>query len=163
MHSFFANHKIVHVEPNAGSAGTWALSAGTSDVKSVGVDRTGFEGIAWLPTFGDNVDTGTFTATLQHSDTDVDGNYANALDEDGNAITVSFTAGASDTDGEQLGLEAYGTKLKKYVRLSFDRGTANTVIADLKAILFKPTYAPVTQPTGTGQFIAQPTVKHVVS
>lgn len=163
MHNFIKNNKVVHVPPNAGSGTTYSLSAGTTQVKSGSIDRAGFEELTWLAIFGDNADTGTFKMTLQHADTDSDAAFTDAKDEDGNVIEESFTAGASDTDDKMLSLSAYGTKLKRYVRVVITRGTANTGLAALLCIVSQPQNKPVTQSTGAGQFIVAPSVDHVVN
>lgn len=160
-HGFFQNNKVVHVPPDGTAATTYALAAGTTDVNSLGVDRAGYERVAFVCTFGDNVDTGTMSMKAQHSDDNV--TFTDCADPDAGTVTQAFTAGASDTDNEVLGVEVYGTKLKRYVRVAFDRGVANTVIAALHAILTNAQYKPVTQSTAAGQFIQAPTVEHVVS
>lgn len=159
--NFFTSNKVLHVAPDDGATTTFNLSAGTTDKNSVSVDRKGFEEVSFIPIFGDNVDTGTFTMKLQHSDDNT--TFTDCLDVDGNTCTQAFTAGASDTDYEMLGISAVGTKLKRYVRIAIDRGTANTVIADLIAILSTPHKMPITQATTAGQFIQAPTIKHVCS
>lgn len=161
MKTFFNNVKLGHVAPDGGSATTFTLGAGTTDVNSSSVDRKGFESVGFLFIFGDNTDTGTFTAKLQHSSNNSD--WTDCLDKDGNTITASFTAGASDTDHEFLGIEGTGTKLKRYVRIAIDRGTANTVIAAIISLLSHPHDAPVSQSTSAGQFISAPVVKLVNS
>lgn len=159
--NLFNNCKILHVAPDDGATTTYSLSAGVTDPNSVSVDRKGFESVAWLVTFGDNADTGVISFKLQHSDDNV--TFTDAKDKDGNTIVKSVTAGATNTDHYLTGIEAVGTKLKRYVRLAITRETANTVIAALHALLSNPQDAPVTQAVTAGQFVAQPTLTHVCS
>lgn len=159
--NIFHSLKFVHLPPNGLAATTWELSAGVTEVNSGSIDRKGFEEVGFLCEFGDNADTATFVAKVQHSDDDV--TFTDALDKDGNTITVSFTAAASDTDNKAIGKGLVGTKMKRYVRLAFTRDVANTVINSLWGILANPQSAPTTQPTGAGQFIAAPTTSHICS
>lgn len=161
MKNLFNNTKILHVAPDDQATTTYTLSAGVTDPNTVSVDRKGYESVAWLVTYGDNADTGVISFKLQHSDDNV--TFTDALDKDGNTIVVSVTAGASDTDHYLTGIEAVGTKLKRYVRLAITRATANTVIAALHAFLSNPQDAPVTQAVTAAQFVAQPTTSHVCS
>lgn len=144
--------KIVHVAPDAGSATTYALSAGTTDVNSSAVDALGFEHIAFLCVFGDNNDTATFVGGIEGS---ADGSTGWT---DITGATSSYTAGASDTDNEMLGIGCRVNPSYRYYRFTSDRGTANTAIAALIAVLSHPDKTPVTQLTTAGQFIQAPVV-----
>ncbi len=160
--NFFNAYKPVHLPPDGTAATTWGLAAGTTSVNSGSVDRRFFEKVAFMVVFGDNVATGTFVAKVQHSDDN--STWADALDLDGNTITVSFTAGATDSDNKMIGKEVMGTKLKRYVRLAFARGTANTVIESVWAFLGSPQKQPVAQDaTSAGQFYAAPATIQVCS
>ena len=144
--------KIVHVAPDDQATTTYALGAGTTDVNSVAVDALGFEEVTFIVTFGNNADTGTFAGTIEGSANGSTGwtPITDAVD--------SFTAGASDTDDEMLGVSCKVNPSYRYYRLASNRGTANTVIAALHALLARPAQAPVTQPTTAGQFINSPTI-----
>lgn len=145
--------KIVHVAPDGGSATTYALAAGTTDVNSTGVDALGFGRVLFLWTFGDNADTGTFTGSIEGSANGSDGWTAIS------GATSSFTAGASDTDTEMLGVECGVDPTYRYYRAVTNRGTANTVIAALHCLLARVAgYAPITQLTSAGQFVQTPVV-----
>jgi hypothetical protein len=159
LKNLFNNHKISHVAPDGTAATTYTLAAGTSEVDTASVDRKGYESVAFLVTFGDNADTGVISFKLQHSADNV--TFTDAVDKDGNTIVKSVTAGATSTDHYLTGIEAVGTKLKRYVRLAITRETANTAIAALHAVLSNPQDAPVTQAVTAGQFVAQPTLTHV--
>lgn len=144
--------KIVHVAPDGTSATTYALSAGTTDVNSSAVDALGYENISFVCVFGDNVDTGTFTGGIEGS-ADGSNNWTDIT-----GATSSFTAGATDTDNEMLGIGCQVDPAYRYYRFTSDRGTANTVIAALICLLTSPDRAPVTQATTAGQFIQAPVV-----
>lgn len=150
--SFFEAVKVVHVAPNDGATTTYALSGGTSDVNSVAVDALGFSDIAFLLCFGDNADTGTFTGTIQGS---ADGSTGWT---DITSATADFVAGATDTDNEMFGISCPVNPSYRYYRFETDRGTANTVIADMLAFLSRADRIPVTQLTTAGQFIEAPTI-----
>ena len=152
IRNFFESVQVVHVAPDSGSPTTFTLAAGTTDVNSSSVDALGFSGVAFLVSFGDNVDTGTFTGKIQGS---VNGSTGWT---DITGASASFTAGATDTDNEHLGVSCPVTGQFRYYRLAIDRGTANTVIANLLAFLVGADRQPVTQSTSAGQFIQAPTI-----
>lgn len=149
MKKFFESVQVNHLTFDGTN---YALTGGTSDVNSGTVDARGFEKVAFLCVFGDNADTATFTGTIQGS---ADGSTG------WTAITnaaVTFTAGATDTDNEMVGVECEVNPAYRYYRFATDRGTANTVGAALLAFLIKGDREPVTQPTGAGQFVATPII-----
>lgn len=145
--------KVVHVAPDSGSATTYALAAGTTDVNSSAVDSLGFGRVCFVWIFGDNADTGTFTGSIEGS---ADGSTG------WTAITgaeSTFTAGASDTDNEMLAVECPVNPSYRYYRAVTNRGTANTVLAGLLALLGRVEgVQPVTQLTSAGQFVQTPVV-----
>lgn len=141
--------KVQHVTVDGTN---YALSAGTSDVNSGAVDSLGFEHVAFVCVFGDNADTGTFTGGIEGS---ADGSTGWT---DITGATSAFTAGASDTDNEMLGIGCQVDPAYRYYRFTSDRGTANTVIAALLCLLTSPDRAPVTQLTTGGQFVQTPVV-----
>lgn len=143
--------KIVHVAPNDGAATTYALAAGTTDVNSVAVDALGFGRVLFLWAFGDNVDLGTFTGSIEGSANGTDGWTAIT------GATTSFTAGASDTDNELLGVECGVNPAYRYYRAVTNRGTQNSVLTDLLCLLGRREgVSPITQLTSAGQFIQAP-------
>lgn len=151
MKTILEEIKIVHVPPNDGAATTYVLAAGTTDVNSVAVDALGFSRVAFLWGFGDNADTGTFTGSIEGS---ADGSTGwTAI----TGATTTFTAGASDTDNELLAVECNVSPTYRYYRAVTNRGTANTVLTDLIALLGRREgYSPITQLTSAGQFIQEP-------
>jgi hypothetical protein len=148
----FEHLKVVHVAPDGTASTTYALGAGTTDVNSSAVDALGFDKIAFLVTFGDNADTATYTGTIEGS-----ANGSTGWTEITSA-NDSFTAGAADTDNEMLGVQCKVNPSYRYYRLASNRGTANTVIAALHALLSNGDNLPVTQSTAAGNFINTPTI-----
>lgn len=146
MSNFLTSNQIRHLTVDGTN---YALSAGTTDVNSEVLDTSGYRGVTFVWTFGDNTDTGTFTGKLQGS---ADGSTGWT---DITGATTSFTAGASDTDNEMLAIEVYSPQYR-YLRAASDRGTANTVVAALHAVLSSPVESKITQSTATGQFIQAP-------
>lgn len=144
--------QVVHVAPDSGSATTYTLGAGTGDVNSSAVDARNFQAVAFLAVFGDNADTGTFTGKIQGS-ADGSTNWTDIT-----SATATFTAGATDTDNEMLGVGCPVNPSYRYYRFVSDRGTANTALNGLFCLLSQADRVPVTQLTSAGQFIAAPVV-----
>lgn len=145
--------KIVHVAPDSGSATTYTLSAGVTDVNSSSVDALGFGRVKFLWIFGDNADTGTFTGSIEGS---ADGSSGwTAI----SGATSSFTAGASDTDNKMLDVECGVDPAYRYYRAVTNRGTANTVLNALLCLLGRREgVVPISQSTSAGQYIQAPVV-----
>lgn len=150
--------KVVHLTTDGTN---YTLSAGVTDPNSGSVDRRGFERVAFLVTLGDDVDTGSIISKVEHSDDDI--TFTAVDDVDGNDIAVTVTDASNSSDNDMVGIEVYGGKLKRYVRLAFTRATANTAINALHAFLMHAHDTPVTQLTTAGQFNAAPTIKEVVA
>lgn len=159
--NLFSDVKVHHLDPDVTAVGTKTLAAGTTDVNSESLDRKGFDGAAFLVVFGDNLITGTFSLDVEHSADNV--TFDACEDRDGVAITEAMTAGATDSDYEMLGIEVTGSKLKRYVRVVINRGTANTVVAALLGFLVNPDKRPVTQPTAAGNWNETPEIYTVCS
>lgn len=138
----------------------YTLSAGTTDVESGYVDRLGFERVAFLVVLGDNTDTGVNVITVEHCDTS-GGTYTACDDIDGNDIAVTVTDASNASDHKMVMIEVWGPALKRYVHLDFNRGTANTAINAVIAILGDARNLPITQATTTAQFVAAPTKEEV--
>lgn len=145
--------KVVHVPPDDGATTTYGLAAGTTDKNSVAVDALGFGRIAFLCIFGDNADTGTFSGEIEGS---ADGSTGWT---DITGATNAFTAGATNSDTEMIGVECDVNPAYRYYRFVSNRGTANTVIDALIALLGNNEgFVPVTQLTAAGQFVQAPTI-----
>ncbi len=150
MKTILEELKIVHVAPDGAATTTYALAAGTTDKNSVAVDSLGFDRVAFVCTFGDNADTGTFTGSIEGS---ANGSTAwTAI----SGATQTFTAGATDSDDKMLSVGCGVNPTYRYYRFVSDRGVANTVIASLHALLGRAAMLPVTQLVTAGQFVAAP-------
>ncbi len=158
---FFEGVLVKHLPPDGTAATTYALAAGVTDPNSGSMDRQGYSGVAFLVTMGNNADTGSLICKVEHSDDDV--TFTAVDDEDAADVAITVLDASGSSDDEMVGIEVYGGKLKRYVRLSFTRATANTVIAALHGFLIGPHDSPVTQSTSAGQFNQAVLIKEVVA
>lgn len=132
------NHKFDRVAPNDGATTTFTLAAGTTDVNSVAVDTLGFASAAFLIVFG--ALTASMTCGLQ-----VEGSVNGT---DGwTAITGAVYNGTAATDDDKGVLIEVGKPQYRYLRVAFNRETANVVIDGLFSILGSPRVGAVTQGT----------------
>lgn len=127
---FFEQHKIQSV-CNA-TEGT----AGTTDINTDIVDTAGYDGVAWIVTFGAITSGAVTSVKIQQG---AAANMSDAADLEGTAITVA------DDDDAQMALTEVIKPTERYVRLVVDRGTQNAVVENVTAILFKGSVLPVTQ------------------
>lgn len=142
----------VTMAPNDGATATYALAAGTSDVNSVVIDMSTYQGRAFalLARLGTITATGIGTFKIQHSDASGSGFT------DITGATVSWTDADSDkTVGVQV-----NRITKRYLRVATDRGTANSVIAAMIGLIGDIRKEPATGkfPTGAGQWSAAPAI-----
>jgi hypothetical protein len=147
----FETLKFIKLAPDSGSASTFSLSAGTTDVTSTVIDFQAHQAqeVAFIVDLGAIAASGSVTIKFQHSDdnsawSDVEG---------------SSQATSADTDDDKrLGLQI-NRITKRYGRLSTVRGDGgNSAISQMEAILGKLRAEPPTQLTSAGQFIRQPEV-----
>lgn len=92
-------------------------AAAAFSLKGTGLDRTGIESLLAVISVG-AVDAGTFTldGKLQHSDTDVDGNYADVATNPQNT-KVALTQMTTANKVQHLEVDCRG--LKRFVRMVF--------------------------------------------
>ncbi|MDN5871536.1 MAG: hypothetical protein L0H73_12535 [Nitrococcus sp.] len=132
MNNLLANTEVLRVA-NAAAAGQTAVA---SDV----VDTLGYDGVTFIVAVTDMADTGVLTATAQGG-AQSDGSDA----ADYTAAVATYTAtGAADGDAKLLAVEVF-RPIHRYVRLNVVRGTANSALDCIIALLSKPAEAPVTQ------------------
>lgn len=117
-----------------------AVAAGTGTTKGSGVDCAGGHCVLFQVLFGAIVTTSVVTVKLQHSDTDVDGNY------------VDIDAGASfvvaDSEDNKIALAEVIRPAKRWVRIVVTVATANATIDGITFELAKGKRTlPVTQPS----------------
>lgn len=138
MRNITKNLKINRVAPNDGATTTYTLAAGTTDVNSVAVDTLGFATCAMMVVFGALTASMTCGLKLQGS---ADGSTG------WTDITGASYTGTADTDDDKIVVLEAGKPAYRYIRVAFDRGTANAVIDGLFSLLGEPSIAPVTQGT----------------
>lgn len=135
MHQLTRSFEFERVAPDSGSASTFTLSAGTTDVNSSAIDMQGCLGATIQIALGAIVSTGTFSANIEHSDATGSGWAAIS------GLTVAVDA---DTDDNKLLVVDVVEPTKRYLRVAIDRGTANSSVDSIVAIKQKRSQ-PVTQ------------------
>lgn len=126
----------------------YTLAAGTTDVNSNALSLVGYEGVAISCVLGTITATGSGTAKLQVSAngssgwTDVSGSSQTWGDSDDDKI-LSWDLLEWDPD-------------YPYIRVAFDRETANSVINCLIADLYMPRILPQSQSVAAGQHVRVP-------
>lgn len=111
-----------------------AVAAGTSDINSTGVDMQGFETAVFFVAFGTITSTAVTSIQIDHSDDN--SNWAAVA---GSKVTVP------DTASNKIAVVEVVRPLKRYVRCTVDRGTANAVVDSILAIRSGAKTAPITQ------------------
>jgi len=152
MQSLARSSLILHVAPDATAATTYTLAAGTTDVDSSSIDILGSnaKSVAWQLTFGTNLNAATFTLQVQESDD-------NSTWSNISGATVSVTDAGGATSAQKLMIEVLNPT-KRYQRVTIDRGTANSAINNLEAIVLNTREQPNAQSTAAGQFAAAPVI-----
>jgi hypothetical protein len=130
---FSKNNKVLSaITPTAGAAGT-------TDIEGTVIDTQGFQGVAFLVRMG-AMTTGAVTSIKAQQGAASDGSDAADLAGTAQAVAVA--------DAGEVFIVDILRPTERYVRLYVDRDTANAVVASAEAILYGPSDAPVTQPTG---------------
>lgn len=119
--------------PDSGSASTYTLAAGTTDVNTPAVDTQSCHRLTFVILLGAIASGGTYTATIESS---ADGSTW--------ATTGKTVAYSADTDDNKLLIVDIVEPTKRYYRIASDRGTGNTTIDGMMALLDHRT-KPVTQ------------------
>lgn len=127
------NAEFRRIAPSSGAPTTFTLAAGTSDVSSSAIDARGYNELTLIALVGAIASTGTLAITVEGSD---DGtNWSSAL------ASQSY----ADDDDDKMLIVNLRDLAYRYYRMSFDRGTANSTIDGLIAILGAPVLAAVAQ------------------
>lgn len=135
MHSLVKNSQLQRVAPDRAAATTFQLAAGITDPASAEVDSRGYAGLVFEVHVGAMAAGATLDLKLQHSDTTVDGDFA---DVEGSAVTQL----ADTKDDKIVEMEIVNPK-KRYHRVVFTRGNGgNTTIDSLSCRLHHPENAP---------------------
>lgn len=124
MHELTRSFEFERVAPDSGSASTYTLSAGTSDVNSSSVDCAACLGVTFVVALGAIVSTGTFSAAVQGSNDN----------STFTAVTGLSVAVDADTDDNKLLIADVAELTYRYYRLAIDRGTANSSIDSIVAV-----------------------------
>lgn len=116
------------------------VTAGSSiDNDSSYVDMQGFDGVIFLTTITDSVDTGVATMTIEQ---DEDGSGAGAALS--GAVATATSAANDDLNNKVLAVDVY-RPAQRYVRANRTSATANIAYGDCVAIKYKGIKQPVTQ------------------
>lgn len=111
-----------------------AVAAGTTDVNATSVDMQGFETVAFAVAFGTLTSTAVTSIQIDHSD-----------DNSSFAAVAGSKVTVTDAMSNKIAVVECVRPLKRYVRCTVDRGTANAVIDAIIAIRSGAKTAPVTQ------------------
>lgn len=106
------------------------------------IDMSGFEGVIFIAQFADVDTTSVLTLQVQQDELNATGSMATLIG------TSTFTAGATDADGDLLVLDIW-RPLKRYLRAQVVIATANAITACVIALQYgseTARKAPVTQP-----------------
>jgi ribosomal protein S28E/S33 len=111
--------------------GSTGATAGTTDVATGVIDRTGAERARATAILGDVTTGSVLTLKAQK------GNASDGTDmADITGASVSYTAGATDADGKILSLDVVKPVGAKYLKFILQRGTANAVVAAILVDLY---------------------------
>lgn len=105
-----------------------ATAAGSSAANSDAVDMDGYDGVAFLTTFGTITSGAVTSIKVQGS---VTSNFAEPIDLQGTNITV-----ADDDDGQSFLVDVTRPPYR-YLRLVVSRATQNAVIGEIYAIRYR--------------------------
>lgn len=133
MHTLSQNTQSRRIAPDGTAATTFQLAAGTTDKDSSVIDTDGYDGLQIKVFIGPIVATGTLTITVKSSTASA-GTYA--------AVTGLATTLIDDTSDDKMIIFDVPKCGKRYYKVSFDRGTANSTIDALEAVLYNPREAP---------------------
>lgn len=115
-----------------------AVAAGTDDAPSTAVDMAGFDGVRFVALFGALTAGQVTKLVIEHSDASSTGF---------DPVAGGTTALLADADGNKLLIADCQRPLKRYVRVTVDRGTQNAVIDGVIAEQYRARTLPTTQPT----------------
>lgn len=136
MKSLAKNVEWRRIAPNASAATTMTLSAATTNVNSASVDSFGFDGVTFVAVLGALTATATIAFSVEGS---VDGSGG------WTAISGAAYASTADSDDDKLVVLEAKNLQYRYVRLATVRGTANSVLDGLIAVLSGAANVPVSQ------------------
>jgi hypothetical protein len=142
------NNDLHHNIKQARVVGPVAIGANATITGKI-IDRQGYGGVEFVAGYGAIVTTGT-VATLVMFEGDVTGTMTSVADADmlGTEALASRLGGATTTGVGSNVAKRVGYKgNKRYVRVDVVKtGTTSVGCVDVKAILFNPNVAPISNP-----------------
>lgn len=118
-----------------------AVAAGSSiDNDSAIVDTQGFDGVLFLTTITDSVDTGVATMTVEQNTA----NSGSGMAALAGAVATATSAANDDLNGKLLAVDVYRPR-ERYLRANRVSATANIAYGECIAIKYKGIKQPVTQ------------------
>ena len=129
MNELTQNSEIQRIPPDGTAATTWILAAGTSNVNSGEIDLMSSSSATLFVAVGVVTGAGIFSAQVQHSDTSGSG----FTDIPGKVGAIN---GGSADSGKMIVIDI-NQPTKRFVRIAFTRGTANSVIDSVLAVKFR--------------------------
>lgn len=137
MNSLLKNAKIDYV-------GAAVAMAANTDSNSSRLDMSGFDGVLFLCTITDCLQTGVGTLTVEANTADSDTGMA-AIS---GAVAAKTSGANDDLNGMLLIVDVYRPQ-KRYVQGVRTSAVANVAFGEIIAIRYKGKLAPVTQSTTT--------------
>lgn len=115
-------------------------AANNTDSNSTRIDMADYEGVMFVTTITDSVDTGVATLAIQQNTADSDTGMATLA---GSAATATSAAN-DDLNGKTLQTDVYRPN-ERYVQAVRTSATANIAFGEVHAILYKRRALPVPQ------------------
>jgi len=120
-----------------------AVAAGSSiDNDSAIVDMQGFDGVVFLSTITDSVDTGVATMTIEQNTA----NSSSGMAALAGAVATATSGANDDLNGKLLAVDVYRPR-ERYLRAARISATANIAYGECIAIKYKGIKQPITQAT----------------
>lgn len=115
-------------------------AANNTDNDSAIVDTAGFDGVLFLTTITDSVDTGVATMTIEQNTV----NSGTGMAALAGAVATATSGANDDLNGKILAVDVYRPR-ERYVRANRVSATANIAFGECQAILYRGSKMPITQ------------------
>ena len=119
--------------------GAVAAASNTDDASAI-VDTQGYEGVCFVASIIDSVNTGVATLTAEQNTA----NSATGMAALSGAVATKASAADDDLNGKVLVVDIYRPR-ERYLRVKRTSGTANIAFGDVLAILYHGRSAPAVQ------------------
>lgn len=117
------------------------VSAGSSiDDDSAIVDTQGYDGVIFMTTITDSVDTGVATMTVEQNTA----NSGTGMAALAGAVATATSAANDDLNNKILVVDVYRPR-ERYLRVNRTSATANIAYGEVTAILYQGNKMPITQ------------------